>query len=261
LPGRILLGLLIRPFLSVLFGFFANSSFSKLFIKSFIKRNKINMDEYENKKYSSFNKFFSREVKKEYRPINDNLNDLISPCDGKLTVYQITADSIFCIKNSKCDLESLLLDKSLAGEYAGGVCLIFRLTPDDYHRYCFIDNGKIVSFKKIKGVLHTVRPISLQRYYVYKLNSREYAVLQTENFGKVIQMEIGALFVGCIKNHETSGNFKRAGEKGMFEFGGSTIVMLFPKDSVTIDNAILQNTQNNYETIVRMGCKIGEKGK
>ena len=83
--------------------------------------------------------------------------------------------------------------------------------------------------------------------------------MQTINFGKVIQMEVGALFVGHIKNYMTEGAFKRGDEKGMFEFGGSTIVMLFQKNSITIDDAICKNTRQNKETIVKMGYKIGEK--
>ena len=257
LPGRFFLNLIIRPFVSKLFGFIMDSSLSKLFIKGFIKRNKIDMNEYENVRFSSFNDFFSREVKKEYRPFSNNKSDLISPCDGKLTAYQINADSIFLIKNSLYDLKYLLQDKTLADEFNNGVCLIFRLTPNDYHRYCYIDNGEIISTKKINGVLHTVRPISLLHYNIYKLNSREYSIMQTENFGKVIQIEVGALFVGRIKNNISSGLFERRKEKGLFEFGGSTIILLFQKDKVVIDETICDNTQQNKETIVKMGCKIG----
>ena len=43
----------------------------------------------------------------------------------------------------------------------------------------------------------------------------------------------------------------------MFEFGGSTIVMLFEKDSIVIDEDILRNSANAYETVVKYGEKIG----
>jgi len=81
--------------------------------------------------------------------------------------------------------------------------------------------------------------------------------MQTENFGKVLQIEVGALFVGRIKNQSASGLFERRKEKGMFEFGGSTIIMLFQKDKIVIDEIICNNTQQNKETIVKMGYKIG----
>jgi phosphatidylserine decarboxylase len=116
-----------------------------------------------------------------------------------------------------------------------------------------------VSFKRIDGVLHTVRPISSKLYNVYAQNTREYTVMQTKNYGKVIQMEVGALFVGRITNHKRTGPFQRGDEKGMFEFGGSTVVMLFQKDRISVDEAIYINTEQNKETIVKMGDKIGEK--
>ncbi|MCL2441621.1 MAG: phosphatidylserine decarboxylase [Treponema sp.] len=257
--GRMFLNILVRPFVSVFFGLIMDGSFSRLFIKGFIKRNNIDMNEYEDVKYSSFNDFFSREAKKENRHFTDNKNDLISPCDSKLTVYQIDTESIFQIKNSAYDVESLLNNKQLADEFTDGVCLIFRLTPSDYHRYCYIDDGEILSVQKIKGKLHTVRPISLQRYNIYKLNSREYTVMQTANFGKIIQMEVGALFVGRIKNQTASGFFERRKEKGMFEFGGSTIVILLQKDKIAIDETIWNNTRLDKETVVKMGYKIGVK--
>ena len=258
LPGRLFLKALIRPFTSKFFGLLADSAVSKLFIKGFIKKNKINIDEYKDTKYSSFNNFFSREVKNEYRPFPDNALYLASPCDGKLTAYQINEDSVFKIKDSLYDINGLLQDKNLSCEFTNGICLIFRLTPDDYHRYRYIDNGNILSVKKIKGLLHTVRPISQEKYNVFIQNAREYAVLQTENFGKVIQMEVGALFVGRIKNFLTNGEFKREAEKGMFEFGGSTVIMLFQKDKVVIDEAIFNNTLENKETVVKTGNILGK---
>ena len=236
-----------------------DASFSRLFVKGFVKKNNINMSEYEDVKYTSFNDFFSRDVKKECRFFPENEHDLFSPCDSKLTVYQIDENSVYKIKNSIYDIESLLQNKQLADEYINGVCLIFRLTADDYHRYCYIDNGELLSVKKINGVLHTVRPISLKHYNIYKINSREYSIIKTENFGQVIQIEVGALFVGRIKNNAISGSVKRRNEKGSFEFGGSTIIMLFQKDKVVIDEVINNNTRDNKETIVKMGYKIGKK--
>ena len=259
LLGRVLLHLLVKTTVSRFFGFLMDRSISRFLIRSFVKRYHINMKEYKDVKYISFNDFFAREIKKELRPFPDNPYELAAPCDGKLMAYPITADSVFYIKNSMYDVGELLQDKILASEFINGVCLIFRLTPEDYHRYSYIDDGEITYHKKIKGVLHTVQPISQQRFNIYVQNSREYTVMQTINFGKVIQMEVGALFVGRITNHLTGGAFKRGDEKGMFEFGGSSIVMLFQKNSITIDDAIFKNTQQNIETRVQLGYKIGEK--
>lgn len=259
LPGRMLLQLLVKPVVSRSVGFLMDCRFSKLFVPAFIRNSKICLDEYKDVQYKSFNDFFTRKIKDGFRPIPPNPLEVIAPCDGRLTAYPITNHCVFRIKNSVYDVNSLLGDTQLADEFAGGVCLIFRLTPDAYHRYCYVDDGEIISTKKIEGVFHTVRPIAVQRYNVYAQNAREYAVLQTRNFGRVIQMEVGALLIGRIVNHVTNGVFKRGEEKGMFEFGGSTIVMLFQKDAIKVDEMIYRNTQSDKETIVKMGNKIGEK--
>jgi len=128
---------------------------------------------------------------------------------------------------------------------------------DDYHRYCYFDNGTKGENVFIKGVLHTVHPIVVGEYNIYKRNCREYTVMETENFGRVIQVEVGAMMVGRIKNLHGAHSFSRGEEKGMFEFGGSTIVMLFKKDTIALDDDIIRNSANNVETIVKYGEKIG----
>jgi len=257
IPGRILLRLFIKTTVSKTAGLILSSPVSCFFIKGFIKKNNINMEEYKKVKYKSFNDFFIRETAEGSRPFPDKKNDLAAPGDGKLTAYPIAADSVFCVKNSRYTIEDLLQDKELADEFSDGICLIFRLTPDDYHRYVYIDDGEVLQHKKIKGVLHTVQPIAFRLFNVFCQNSREYTVIQTENFGKVVQLELGALFVGRIVN-KNSFNVKRGDEKGMFQFGGSTIIMLFQKDTIKIDDTIINNTLSNKETIVKMGNKIGE---
>jgi len=258
-PGRVLLRLLIKTTISKTAGLIMSSPVSSLFIKGFIKRNNINMDEYKDEMYRSFNDFFIRESSEGFRSFPGCDNDLASPCDGKLTAYSVSTDSVFDIKNSKYSIEDLLQNRELAGEYSGGICLIFRLTPDDYHRYAFIDDGEVVTRKIIKGKLHTVQPIACQVIDVHCQNSREYVVLETVNFGKIIQLEVGALFVGKITNHNQNRIVKRGDEKGMFQFGGSTIIMLFKDKTIVLDEAIYKNTFDDIETIVTMGCRIGEK--
>ena len=133
------------------------------------------------------------------------------------------------IKNTIYDLAGLLKNNILAEEFIGGYGLIYRLTPKHYHRYIFPDDAMAGKPKRIEGILHCVRPVALDRYPVFTENTREYTVLETENFGKIIQMEIGAIMVGKITNHKLVGRVARGMEKGCFEFGGSTIVVLVKK--------------------------------
>jgi len=257
IPGRAILNLITRTPVSKFVGMIMDSAVSCLLIPGFIKNNNIDMEEYEPVKYRSFNEFFERKIKPERRSFKDSPGEIVAPSDGKLTAYTITTDSAFYVKRSKYSLADLLQDEKLAAEYMGGVCLIYRLEPTDYHRYAFIDDGEIVAHKKINGVLHTVRPILDCKYNVFARNAREYVLLETKNTGKIIQMEVGALFVGKIVNYKSSGSVERAEEKGLFRFGGSTVIMFFPKDTLDVHAQIFENTQRDEETLVKMGDSIG----
>lgn len=256
--GRLILKLLIRPWVSKLGGFYMNRKCSKGMIKKFVKKNNIDLSQYDMTNIKCYNDFFTRKIIDGARNINMESNKLISPCDSKLQAFKINEESIFNIKDSYYKVEDLIQNKELAKEYINGYCLIFRLTVDDYHRYCYVDNGTKTKNTPIKGVLHTVNPIALERYNFYKTNSREYCILETENFGKIIQVEVGALMVGKISNHHQEYTFTKGEEKGMFLFGGSTIVLLV-KENIKIDEDILFNTSNNDETVVRYGEAIGTK--
>ena len=258
--GRFILKIFICKFISNLIGIYMNSILSIPKIKKFIKENNIDMSEYEKKKYISYNDFFTRKIISSKRPINKDKNILISPCDSKLLVCKINEDLTLKIKDSYYDINSLV-EKNILNEYKDGYACIFRLSTDNYHRYCYIDDGTKEKNIYIKGKFHTVQPIALKNYNFFKTNSREYTVLNTKNFGKVIDIDIGALGVGKIKNHHEEYAFIKGEEKGYFEFGGSTIVLLFKKDTIILDKDILNNSKDNIETIVKYGEKIGKKLK
>lgn len=255
--GRFILKLLVRPFVTKLGGWYMNRKCSKRMIKKFVKKNNIDLSQYDMSNINCYNDFFSRKIVAGARNIDMDPSKLISPCDSKLQAFKINNDSIFCIKDSYYKVEDLVQNKELAEEYIGGYCLIFRLTVDDYHRYCYVDSGTKTENTYIKGVFHTVNPIALERYNFYKRNAREYTILETKNFGKIVQVEVGALMVGKINNHHQEYTFTKGEEKGMFLFGGSTIVLLV-KNNIQIDEDILNNTANNDETIVRYGEAIGK---
>ena len=255
--GRILLKIVTTKFISNIIGLYMNSKMSRNKIKKFVTKNNINTFEYEYRNYKSYNDFFTRKVIPYKRPINARTDILISPCDGKLIAYKINEDLTLNIKDSYYSIDSLV-EGNIINDYIDGYALVFRLSTDNYHRYCYIDNGTKGKNHYIKGVFHTVQPISLNKYNFYKTNSREYTILNTKNFGKVIDIDIGALGVGRIKNNHEKYEFKKGEEKGYFEFGGSTIVLLIKKNIVNLDKDILENSKENIETLVKYGERIGK---
>lgn len=256
--GRIILKPFISKSFSNLMGKYMNSKYSLKRVDKFINKNDINVYEYSKQKYTSYNDFFIRKVAQGKRPINANKNAFISPCDSKLSVYLINDDLTLKIKNSYYSINTLV-NENIMNEYKGGYALVFRLSTDNYHRYCYIDSGTKGKNIHIDGVFHTVQPIALKHYNFYKTNTREYTVLNTNNFGKVIEVEVGAMGVGKIVNNHEEYRFKKGEEKGYFEFGGSTIVLLVKKDIIIIDEDIYNNSLENIETNVKYGEKIGSK--
>lgn len=257
--GQQLTKLLICPWVSKSAGWFLSRGLSRVLIGGFVRKNGLDLSEYPEKRYRSFNDFFTREILPEKRPIDRAEDHLIAPSDGKLTAYQIAENGHFPVKGVEYTLPELLRDEALAERYRGGWLLLFRLSVDDYHRYCYVSSGVQSQHTRLPGVFHTVNPLAAASRPIYRENTREYVLLETATFGTVLQMEVGALLVGRIRNHLTSGPVRRGQEKGWFEFGGSTVILLLEKDRVQIDRDILKNSRAGEETLVKMGEKIGRK--
>lgn len=255
--GRTVLKLLIKPQVSRAAGWLLNQRCSKILIQPFIEKNKIDMSLYEEKDYKSYNEFFTRQIRAQKRQIAKDKNAFISPCDGKLSIYPVEDNMHFKIKNTEYTLESLLRSKKLAAKYRDGYVCVFRLTVDDYHRFCYVDNGMKSGNYHIPGVFHTVNPAANDVCPIYKENTREYSLLKSEHFKTILMMEVGALLVGRIVNHHEKGYVLQGQEKGMFEFGGSTVILMVQKNAVEFEKALLENTKNGYETIVKLGEQIG----
>ena len=258
IAGRLILKITTTRVVSKTIGVILNSRISIPMIRRYIKKYSIDMTCFENKKYKSFNEFFVRKKIKYNFP--NNTNDFVSIANSKISCYKITNDLIINVKKSLYDINELIEDKEISETYKGGMCIIYRLSPSDYHRYIFGDNGSQKQIKKINGRLHTVNPISYARYKVFSENYREVTELNTDNFGKIIQIEVGALCVGKIVNNKVI-KFNKFEEKGHFEFGGSTIIQLIKKDMIVVNKEIIENTSKDIETYVDIGQKIGEKCK
>lgn len=253
-PGRILLKFLVHPKLSKAAAVFFSRGCSKWLVPIFIRKNKIDISKYEipPKGYKSFNDFFTRKLRAD--DFLRNCDSFVSPCDGLLTVSEITKDYIFHIKHTDYSVKELLQDKDLAEKFLGGTAYIFRLTPAHYHRYSFCTSGVLTAQKRIDGVLHSVQPVCHEMTDVFIQNSREYSVIDSPENGIVLQMEVGALLVGKISNHDISLQREvRAGqEKGYFEYGGSSIVVLTQK-MTRLSDEILHREKIGDEIPVRVG--------
>ena len=256
--GRFFLKLITARWISRFVGKILDSRISKPLISRFVKKNGIDLSEFHSEGFTCFNDCFTRKIKDGYREIDNSKTAFIAPCDSLLTAYRIDDGLVLKIKGSEYKISDLLGgDNSLAAGFSGGLALVFRLCVTHYHRYIYFDNGSKGDNVFIPGKLHTVRPIALETMPVFVRNCREYTILETENFGTAAQIEVGALLVGKIKNHHKEHTFSRGEEKGMFLYGGSTIIVLLEKDAVNLREEIFSATLRGEETEVLLGERIG----
>lgn len=268
--GKIILNAMLCTKIPKLLGDFLRSPVSKFYINRFIKKNNIDMSEFKDSDFKSFNDFFTR--KKEIS-FDSEPNHFISPADSLLSVYEIKENSSFHIKGFDYTLEDFfgLNEKKAGGEndenleaekdkirrlaqkFAGGKCLVFRLCATDYHRFCYVDDGFQTENNFIPGSLYSVQPAALESYKVFTKNRRSWTILETKNFGDVAQIEIGAFSVGGIINPHENYIFSKGEEKGYFDLHGSTIVLLTEKDKIEILPEINEKLQNAAEAKVKIG--------
>lgn len=254
----------IQVLSSRVLGFWKHLPFSRRGIQKFVKDYGISMEEFVQPThgYRSFNDFFIRQFKKGLRNFPKLPGELGAMAEGRLSVFKIENTSLpLKIKGVEQSLATLLGSKELAKEFLGGWLFVFRLCPVDYHRFHFFDNGVASDSTLIQGALHSVNPVAQSEVpEVFLLNERRVCVFESENFGKALILEIGALGVGRIVQSYPSGmQITRGQEKGYFCFGGSTTVLLLKKNQIEPLPELIAKNQEGFEVLVRLGQVIGHR--
>lgn len=247
-----------RKFVSSIYGNMMDRPSSTKKIQPFIEEFNIDRNVFQKQEFHSFNDFFTRKLKNNARPVDTTATITASPADGKILAYADISNSDFIVKGYRFDILSFLNNAELAKKYIDGTLVIIRLAPADYHRFHFPLTGNVSPNTKIEGDYYSVNPLALRKMTeIFCLNKREYSVITNPLFGNVIMAEVGATMVGSMVQ-TYSGDFVNKGdEKGYFKFGGSTVVLLFEKNKISIDDDLLTNTLKGYETSVKQGERIG----
>lgn len=262
---------------------FANSIFSKAYgvlqdtnmsyrkVRPFIEKFGINLDEYEpgtrssmdeKDSYSTFNEFFIRKFRLGKRSFVTAPNRMPAFAEARYTGHaSITTETTFPVKGKFLTAEGLLGNSDIAKPFHEGPLLIARLCPVDYHRYHYPDSGKVLDHFPVKGRFDSVNPLALRlKPDIFMANERHVSLLQTENFGKLAYIEVGAICVGkIVQTHKWNKPFLRGEEKGYFLFGGSTVVLMGEKGAWKPSEDIIANSQKNIETYVRLGDEVALK--
>ncbi|KAG0087816.1 hypothetical protein BGZ93_006767 [Podila epicladia] len=213
--------------------------------------------------FKNFNEFFYRKLKADARILSAPGNDrvAVSVADCRMTCFQTISDAAkFWIKGRQFTIGKLLGDEAFAKKYDGGALAIFRLAPQDYHRYHIPVKGTLSEPKPINGEYYTVNPMAIRSQLdVYGENKRVVSTIESQEFGTVAFVAIGAMMVGSIVLTTQGGqNVERMDEHGYFAFGGSTIVILFEPHSIKFDEDLIQSSKEQIEMLVKVGMRIGE---
>lgn len=252
---------LTKPWLSKLYGEIQSTKKSAEKIPEFIRKFEINMNEYEETTYNSFNDFFIRKFRPGVRPFKHSPSHLSAFAEARYLAYESVndEDSLY-IKGSQTHLSRLLGSETLAREFEGGSLWIARLCPVDYHRFHYPCDARVISSHRLPGLLHSVNPTAMRAIPdLIEQNERWLTLLESPQMGKLAYLEVGALMVGKIvqTSCEIGQNYKNGQEKGYFLFGASTVVLLAQKGRITPSPDLITQTKKGFETRVLLGENIG----
>ncbi|CAG8282643.1 unnamed protein product, partial [Penicillium nalgiovense] len=215
-------------------------------------------------KFRSFNEFFYRALKPEARPCSapDEPKIVVSPADCRSVVFDRLSDATgIWVKGREFSIERLLGDAypEDAARYQNGALGVFRLAPQDYHRFHIPVDGIMGEPKTIEGEYYTVNPMAIRSALdVYGENVRILVPIDSVEHGRVMVICVGAMMVGStVITRKAGEKVSRAEELGYFKFGGSTLLVLFEDGRVNFDKDLADNSKGALETLIRVGMSVG----
>lgn len=233
-------------------------------IKPFVMFHGIDEDEMSDSidSFATFNEFFCRRIKMSLRPLDEPNNPqcMVSCADCRLMAFPtVERASQLWIKGRQFSVQKLLGAASDTMPDISYALVIFRLAPQDYHRFHAPVAGTVGPLTWIEGEYYTVNPMAIRSVIdVYGENTRVVIPIMTEAFGQVYLVSIGAMMVGSIVMTAREGqHVERREELGYFKFGGSTLVLLVDAARVRWNDDLLVNSEACIETLVRVGMRIG----
>lgn len=244
------------------FGWWQKRLWTKRSVIPFIESYKIDASEFLHspETFSSFNDFFIRKLKPEARPIDQKKETSVMPADARYLFFSNIAQTDgYVIKGRKFNLQALLQNGELAERYTRGSMVIARLCPTDYHRFHFPVDCIPTPPSLINGHLYSVNPLALRKNIrIFTENKRMITHLDSQTFGKVLFIEVGATNVGAIHQTFTPGrSYQKGDEKGYFSFGGSSIIILFEPETIIFDEDLVKASQQRIEIRCLMGQSMG----
>lgn len=195
--------------------------------------------------YASLNAFFTRALKPEYRPFDENPANWLCPVDGSVSQAQaIKNGRIFQAKGHDYSLLELVGgDCQLEEIFKDGQFSTLYLSPRDYHRIHMPTTGLLKHMQYIPGRLFSVAAFTVNHIpRLFARNERCVCYFDTEQ-GPMAIILVGAINVSAIETvwhglitgaakkierFEYAGEnivLKRGDEMGRFNLGSTVIVL------------------------------------
>ncbi len=270
--GKGLSQLICKAPLSKFYGAVQDLGYSQKKVAPFIKKFDIKMEDYlpedgrtEASPFSTFNQFFIRRFRPGKRPVVENPSEMAAFSEARYYGYESVHDNeTVPVKGANLKPKALIANSNWEKTFEDGPLLLARLCPVDYHRYHYPDNGTILDDYRVSGLYHSVNPLALKsKEDILITNERHVTIIETENFGKLAYIEVGAICVGKIiqsKPLDKGRKFSRGEEKGYFLFGGSTVIVIGEKGKWKPSADILEHTKAGMETYLHLGMTVANKG-
>ncbi|KAK9243848.1 phosphatidylserine decarboxylase-domain-containing protein [Lipomyces tetrasporus] len=243
-----------------------DDSQSVKFIMPFIEFHQLDLSEVLKSldEFKTFNQFFYRELKPGSRPCaaTDQPKIATSPADCRTVVFDsIDQATQIWVKGKEFSLGRLFgaAYPDEVKNFVSGSMGIFRLAPQDYHRFHIPVDGILGRPKLIEGAYYTVNPMAIRSDLdVYGENVRVLVPIDSDEFGRVMVVCIGAMMVGSTVITAKEGQrVSRTEELGYFQFGGSTLLLFFQPGKLEFDSDLISNSKDSLETLIRVGMSIG----
>ena len=266
--GQMLAPIIASKPISQLYGCYQDWSISNNKVPPFVEKFNIDLSIYKagsvaaqkkENSYKSFNEFFIREFEANQRHFVDDENKMPAFCEARYFGHsEIDNEVKIPVKGKLLNAKDLLGGSRWAQAFEGGPLLIARLCPVDYHRYHYPLAGETLDSFQIKGKYHSVNPLALSsKPDIFIINERRASILETERFGKLAYIEVGAAMVGkIIQTHDEATTHSKGDQKGYFLFGGSTVILLGEKGKWSPSKDILSNTKDGVETYLHLGDEV-----
>lgn len=266
--GQMLAPIIASKPISQLYGCYQDWSISKNKVAPFVEKFNIDLSMYKagsisaekkENSYKNFNEFFIREFEDKQRAFVDDENIMPAFCEARYFGHaEINSDVEIPVKGKLLKSNDLLGGSKWSPVFEGGPLIVARLCPVDYHRYHYPLSGETLDSFPIKGQYHSVNPLALKsKPEIFIINERRASILETEKFGKLAYIEVGAAMVGkIIQSHDETKPHLKGDEKGYFLFGGSTVILLGEKGRWSPSGDILANTKGGVETYLQLGEEV-----